>query len=465
MKTFDTDIGCTLRGKGHHLQVNGVIGRGVRLTYLDEDGNLCVEMTDGARLNLGKVIPRKGVDYFDGLPGEDGRGIQSSRITTDGELVVLYTTGEVVNLGRVVGRDGDPGEDGVGIQSAAVDAAGDLVVQLTTGQELNVGHVRGELNAEQTAQLDGALQRTGGAMTGAITFGEGAEIYHSGKSLLLAAEDRAAGIVLRRDPTNGEAIVDVQAGHIGLDEGQIYGLRLPMADDQAASKYYVDTVTSRKQDKMFAGDGITFTPKAGGVIVSATGGGGLTPEQAEKLENAATLQDVADAVAEKQDKIRPPGILPGQFIRVKNVSDDGDITEWEPADMPIGRPIYDAYITTRGSILVDLGTEYTGITVLQIVDDHDGAISYPLLYVADSTGRNIGSTYIMQSVAATNGVMYLNHVAVLGGAVQSMGRNGASTTARNATIPTNAIRFLAVSASPAMDAGYHIRIYGTQQEG
>lgn len=185
---------------------------------------------------------------------------------------------------------------------------------------------------------------------------------------------------------------------------------------------------------------------------------GIKPATAADIANRANYRPIASSM-----------LVPAVNSVLCSTSTTEQLTAEQRAAaqkrLGIGRPIYDAYITTRGAMLVDLGAEYTGITVLQIVDYHVDSCNYPLLYVADSAGNNISSTYIVQSTVATNGVVYLNHVVAFGGAVQSMGRNGTETTARNATIPTNAIRFLSITASPAMDAGYRIRIYGTQQEG
>ena len=47
-----------------------------------------------------------GKDGSNGVDGENGVGISSANINAEGELILTYTNGASINLGRVVGEDG-----------------------------------------------------------------------------------------------------------------------------------------------------------------------------------------------------------------------------------------------------------------------------------------------------------------------------------------------------------------------
>ena len=47
-----------------------------------------------------------GKNGSNGVDGENGVGISSANINVEGELILTYTNGASINLGRVVGEDG-----------------------------------------------------------------------------------------------------------------------------------------------------------------------------------------------------------------------------------------------------------------------------------------------------------------------------------------------------------------------
>ena len=47
-----------------------------------------------------------GKDGSNGVDGENGVGISSANINEEGELILIYTNGASINLGRIVGKDG-----------------------------------------------------------------------------------------------------------------------------------------------------------------------------------------------------------------------------------------------------------------------------------------------------------------------------------------------------------------------
>lgn len=113
---------------------NGTDGRGINTAWVNDNGELQLEYSDGEEDNLGNVKgPRgakgvKGDTGAQGPAGADGIGITDAQITEDGELQITYTDGTIVLLGEVVGPKGDTGaagKDGVNGNDGAKGDKGD----------------------------------------------------------------------------------------------------------------------------------------------------------------------------------------------------------------------------------------------------------------------------------------------------------------------------------------------------
>ena len=113
---------------------DGTDGRGINTAWVNDNGELQLEYSDGEEDNLGSVKgPRgakgaKGDIGAQGPAGADGVGITDVQITEDGELQITYTDGTTVLLGEVVGPKGDtgaPGKDGVNGNDGAKGDKGD----------------------------------------------------------------------------------------------------------------------------------------------------------------------------------------------------------------------------------------------------------------------------------------------------------------------------------------------------
>ena len=97
---------------------NGTDGRGINTAWVNDNGELQLEYSDGEEDNLGNVKgPRgakgvKGDTGAQGPAGADGIGITDAQITEAGELQITYTDGTTVLLGEVVGPKGDTGAAG-----------------------------------------------------------------------------------------------------------------------------------------------------------------------------------------------------------------------------------------------------------------------------------------------------------------------------------------------------------------
>lgn len=113
---------------------NGTDGRGINTAWVNDNGELQLEYSDGEEDNLGNVKgPRgakgvKGDTGAQGPAGADGIGITDAQITEAGELQITYTDGTTVLLGEVVGPKGDTGaagKDGVNGSDGAKGDKGD----------------------------------------------------------------------------------------------------------------------------------------------------------------------------------------------------------------------------------------------------------------------------------------------------------------------------------------------------
>ena len=113
---------------------NGTDGRGINTAWVNDNGELQLEYSDGEEDNLGNVKGPRGVKGVkgdtgaQGPAGADGIGITDAQITEAGELQITYTDGTTVLLGEVVGPKGDTGaagKDGVNGNDGAKGDKGD----------------------------------------------------------------------------------------------------------------------------------------------------------------------------------------------------------------------------------------------------------------------------------------------------------------------------------------------------
>lgn len=77
------------------------------------------------KVNLGKIVPQKGVDYFD---GKDGIGIKKIEIKDD-NLIITLTDNKKYNLGKVVGKDGKNGSSGRNGRDATINGENTLTIK------------------------------------------------------------------------------------------------------------------------------------------------------------------------------------------------------------------------------------------------------------------------------------------------------------------------------------------------
>lgn len=103
--------------------VKGKDGLGIGKIYIDSHGNLIIEFTDGRIVDYGIVKGETGANGKDGEKGEsgakgdnglDGRGIETLYITKDGQLVIKFTDEESeIIVGKVTGENGKDGINGI----------------------------------------------------------------------------------------------------------------------------------------------------------------------------------------------------------------------------------------------------------------------------------------------------------------------------------------------------------------
>lgn len=85
------------------------------------------------KVNLGKIVPQKGVDYFD---GKDGIGIKKIEIKDD-NLIITLTDNKKYNLGKVVGKDGKNGSSGRNGRDATINGENTLTIKAGENIEIN----------------------------------------------------------------------------------------------------------------------------------------------------------------------------------------------------------------------------------------------------------------------------------------------------------------------------------------
>ncbi|MET3029485.1 tail fiber domain-containing protein [Flavobacterium sp. UW10123] len=122
---------------------NGLDGKGIAGTSVDASGNLIITYTDGTTSSAGTV---KGADGANGKNGLDGKGISGTSVDASGNLIITYTDGTTSSAGAVKGADGANGKnglDGKGISGTSVDASGNLIITYTDGTTLSAGTVKG----------------------------------------------------------------------------------------------------------------------------------------------------------------------------------------------------------------------------------------------------------------------------------------------------------------------------------
>ncbi len=143
----------------------GADGVGIENAYINEDGELIIQLTVGEPINLGKVVGKDGEQGIQGEKGEQGeQGIQGEK-GEQGEQGIQGEKGEQGEQG-IQGEKGEQGEqgiqgekgdagatgvDGVGIKNAYINADGELIVELTVGEPINLGKVVGK-DGEQGIQ-------------------------------------------------------------------------------------------------------------------------------------------------------------------------------------------------------------------------------------------------------------------------------------------------------------------------
>ncbi len=156
-------------------------GIGVANSTVDDDGNLIITLSDGSKMNAGKVR------------GDDGVSIKSAELNKKGELIITLSNGQSFNIGVVSGasgkngtngkngingkdgvdgKDGKDGKDGNGITGVRIDDKGNLIVTLTDGTVINAGSVRSPQQQQGNSTPWWLL-----AWNGALTVGVGTVGY------------------------------------------------------------------------------------------------------------------------------------------------------------------------------------------------------------------------------------------------------------------------------------------------
>lgn len=122
-------------GAAGRIGPTGLAGRGIERSYL-AGGHLFLAYTDGARIDVGRVVGphgsagssgaagRPGAAGGDGKDGADGRGIAGVSIDGSGHLLVTYTDGATVDVGKVTGPAGADGANGANGADGADGASG-----------------------------------------------------------------------------------------------------------------------------------------------------------------------------------------------------------------------------------------------------------------------------------------------------------------------------------------------------
>lgn len=90
----------------------GEDGISVTNAYVDTDGYLQIELSDGNVINAGYVKGKDGVRGQNGQDGADGDGVSYAYVEENGHLMIELTTGEVLDCGYVIGADGKDGTNG-----------------------------------------------------------------------------------------------------------------------------------------------------------------------------------------------------------------------------------------------------------------------------------------------------------------------------------------------------------------
>ena len=127
---------------------------------------------------LASIKGEKGDKGDTGAAGADGVGIKNAYINEDGELIVELTVGEPKNLGKIVGEDGaqgekgekgdtgaqgekgEKGDTGVGVKNIYINEDGELIVELTEGEPKNLGKIFPEQSVEPTKSASIGLDFT-----------------------------------------------------------------------------------------------------------------------------------------------------------------------------------------------------------------------------------------------------------------------------------------------------------------
>ena len=147
---------------------DGKDGASVSAAFLNEDGELIVELSDGNSVNVGRV---KGESGENGKDGKDGVSVSDAFLNEYGELIVVLSDGNSVNVGQVKGEGGENGKDGSvwhcgeGIPASALGRENDFYLDTLTydiyvksSDWIKEGNIRGDnaLQGSVTVEYDAA---------------------------------------------------------------------------------------------------------------------------------------------------------------------------------------------------------------------------------------------------------------------------------------------------------------------
>lgn len=203
--------------------VNGMVSRGVRSAEI-EDGQLVLVLTDGRRISLGKIVPEKGVDYFDGYSPtvESSRSDDIVTITiTDADGPHTFNiydgispsvqgsksgeTTTLVVIDRMARREYEI-LDGISITGAEVDGAGNLVLYRSRGEALNAGYVMGHLSPDDRKTIEDAFSAASAAKSASEEAEQTAGMAASVASSAVSTAETAANVAANAYQMANEAV-------------------------------------------------------------------------------------------------------------------------------------------------------------------------------------------------------------------------------------------------------------------
>lgn len=158
---------------------------------------------------------------YTGATGPTGYGISisSSYINTNGDLIFEYTDGTIVNAGYVLGNTGPTGSTGstgatgVMIENASINSSGNLLLELSNSTEIDAGYVLGPTGVSITT---GTINTTGNLI---LDFSNGDE---QDVGYILGTTGPTGVGIVSGVVNNGELIL-YTSENIGLDVGYVMG--------------------------------------------------------------------------------------------------------------------------------------------------------------------------------------------------------------------------------------------------